>query len=504
MSRFYVACELGLTEGRVFLGTIHRDELTLSEVRRFPNEPIVQDESLHWNVPQLYHEIIEALRSVGAYEEPISSLSCLSWGGDYLLFGENGSLLTPAFHHGDERTEAGMKKVQEHISWETLYAETGMQRDRQNSICQLAAETSRRLKTVTHLLPIADGFNFLLSSIPRVELSLASATQLFNPVTQNWSTPVLEALKLPARILPGVVPVGTKLGSLRPDLAKETKIEGEVLVLAACSHELAASVASLPVNPGQNWAFMRAGNSTLMGTEVPKPVIHEISRELGFNNIAAYGGGAVFYKRTTGLWLLEQCQRFWQATDRSLDWDLLVHLAGSATPFESLINPSDPRFLVPGDMPLKIQAFCRETDQPVPRKPGAVFRCILESLALLHRRTLGELEYQAGIKSECLFLIGNGADSLFHHFIANALGVPVVVSHADPAALGNVIVQAVTLGHVKTLEEGREMIRRSLRFNTIVPQSTAWEEAFNRFMELAPSDRLRAEHPEATADQPAS
>jgi rhamnulokinase len=317
---------------------------------------------------------------------------------------------------------------------------------------------------------------------------------------------VLEALKIPTRILPGLVPVGTKLGALRPDLAKETKIEDELLVLAACSHELAAAVAGLPVSPGQNWAFMRPGDYTLIGTEVPKPVIHEISRELGFSNVAAYGGGTVFYKRTTGLWLLEQCQRFWQATDRSLDWDLLVHLAGSATPFESLINPSDPRFLVPGDMPLKIQAFCRETDQPVPRKPGAVFRCILESLALLHRRSLGELEYLAGIKADYLFIIGDGADSLFHHFIANALGVPVVVAPADPAAVGNVVVQALTLGHLKTLDEGREMIRRSLRFNTIVPQSTAWESAFNRFMELAPSDRIRAEQSEAAAvqDRPAN
>ena len=194
-----------------------------------------------------------------------------------------------------------------------------------------------------------------------------------------------------------------------------------------------------------------------------------------------------------GRWLLEQCQRFWQASDRALDWDLLVHLAGSATPFESMVDPSDPRFRVPGDMPLKIQAYCRETRQTVPRKPGAVFRCILESLALLHRRTFQELEYLAGTKFSCVYILGGAADSLFHHFIANALGVPVVTTPPQLAGIGNAVVQALTLGHLPSLEQAREIVRRSFKFPTLVPQSTAWNAAFDRFLVLAPENSATPE-----------
>jgi len=486
MSRFYVVGELGQTGGCVFLGTLHREELSLSEVVRFSNEPIVENDSLHWNVPHWYEHIIEGLRSVGLYEEPVSGISCYSWGGGYLLFGADGALLTPTYHHDDPRTDGGVKKVMSSVSWETLFAETGVQRDRQNSIFQLGAEPGRRLKTVAHLLPIADGFNFLLSGVPRVEFSQASATQLFNPVTQNWSEPLVAALRLPAKILPGLVPAGTVLGPLRPELVQQTRLE-EAQVIAACSHELAAALVGLPVEEGKHWGFMQPGESTIIGTPIPNPLINDVTRDIGFNNQMGYGRTIIFQKRTAGLRLLEQCQRFWQATDRSLDWDLLVHLAGSATPFESLIDPADERFRVPGDMPLKIQAFCKETHQPVPRKPGAVFRCILESLALLHRRTLQEIEYLAGVRFDRVYLLDNAANSLFHHFIANAIGLPVVLSSANLAALGCVLVQALALGDLKSLEEARAVAARSFKFSTLTPQSTAWSTAFERFLALTPA-----------------
>src|SRR3974390_2739788 len=174
MSRFYVGCDLGLEVGRIFLGTLHKDNLVLSEVRSFPNTPIREKGSLCWNIPQLYQEDMDGLHSVGPYDEPVDSISCTSWPGDYLLFDSDGSLITPAFHHGDTRTASGKKQVLSSTSFEAIYDETGLQPAPTSTLFQLAAEASKRLKRAAHLLPMADGFNFLLGGVPRIETSQAS------------------------------------------------------------------------------------------------------------------------------------------------------------------------------------------------------------------------------------------------------------------------------------------------------------------------------------------
>ncbi len=486
MHNFYVACDLGVENGRVMLGMLHKSNLTVSEVRCFPNLPLKENHSLHWNIPQLYQETLAGLRKIGEYEEPVDSISCNSWAADYLLFEPDGSLITPAYHHGDPRTEAGMKKVFSKVPWETIYDETGVQNMPGNTLFQLGAEKSRRLKRVSHLVPVADGFNYLLAGVPRVEMSLASATQLYNPVTKTWSDRLLSALQLPPTLFPPVVPAGTVLGALRPEIAQATGLE-DARVVASCSHELAAALAGLPIVEGENWAFLRLGTWAVMGTELAEPIINESSRESNFTNELGYGGLVRFSKHTVGLWILEECRRFWREKDRDLDIHLLMHLALSEEPFESLINLADPRFLTPGDMPLKIQAFCKETHQPVPRKPGPTFRCVLESLALLYRKTLQEIEQLTGRETTRLYLLGESANSFLNSFIANALQVPVVIAPADATAIGNVVVQAVALGHIQSLERAREVVRNSFKTETIVPHAADWEAPYERLAELVPA-----------------
>ena len=196
MGHFYVAGELGAETGRVMLGSLRKEKLTISEVRRFPNQSIKDRDSVHWNIPHLYHELLAGLRELSVYEEPVDSISCHSWAADYLLFAPDGALVTPTFHRSDPRTEVGMEAALSKIPWETIYDETGVHRLPMNTLFQLAAEKSRRLKKAGHLLPIADGFNYLLSGVPRAEMSLASATQLYNPFAGTWSEPLLKALHL--------------------------------------------------------------------------------------------------------------------------------------------------------------------------------------------------------------------------------------------------------------------------------------------------------------------
>lgn len=486
MSRFYVACDLGKEIGRIFIGTLHKDNLVISEVRSFPNTPVQEKDALCWNIPQLYQEVLDGLRSVGAYDEPVNGISCTSWPGDYLLFDADGSLITPAFHHADQRTASGKKQILSHITPEALYEETGLQPSPTSTLFQLAAESSKRLKRAAHLLPIADGFNFLLSGVPRIEVSQASQTQLFNPVTNLWSDAMLQAVRVPAKLLPPIVNAGTELGPLRAEISKETRLE-EAQVIASCSHEIAAAVAGFPLVEGEDWAFLRSGQTTLLGMQVPTPLIHQAGRDMAFNNEVIHQGAVCFHKYTLGLSILDECQRAWKETDREIDADLLSHLAGSATPFESLIDPSDPRFLTPGGMPQKIQAYCKETGQEVPRRPGPIFRCILESLALWYRKSLRELELITGCRFSKIYLIGNSGHPLLNHFIANAVQLPAVILGENIAAMGNIMVQALTLGHIKSPELARAVLRCSLKTETIIPYATAWDAAFERLFALTSS-----------------
>jgi rhamnulokinase len=483
MSKYYVACDLTTESGRVALGSLDGDRLTISEIRRFKNVPLQEKDSLQWNIPHLYQEILAALSAVGSYEEAVDGISCSSWPGDYLLFESDASLITPAYHHNDPRSREGMQKVLAHVSKEALYEETGVQPTPGNMLFQLAAEKARRLSRAKHLMPVADAFNYLLSGVPGFELSMTGATQLYNPTARAWSDRLLKALDLPPKLLTSLVSAGAELGPLRPEIAKSTGLE-DACVLASCSDETAAVLAGLPILKSENWAYLRLGSQATMGTELAGPIINDASQSLGFSNEPGYGGSIRFSKPTVGLWILDECRRYWKERDREIDNNLLGHLAGSAPPFECLINPADPRFSTPGEMPLKVQAFCRETLQPIPRKPGPIIRCVLESLALSYRQALQEIEDTTGRQIARVFLIGGAANDLLNHFIANAVRRPLVMASPDASAIGNTLVQALAMRHLQSLEQAREIVRRSIKTETLLPYATAWDTAFVRLSDI--------------------
>jgi rhamnulokinase len=478
MGHFYVVCELGVENCRVLLGSLQNDELIISEVSHFPNIPIQEKESLQWNIPQLYEQVVTALHGVGSYEEAVAGISCTSWGGDYLLIDSDGAIVSPTYHFRDPRTQAGIRKVLSKTNSEFMFCETGMQEMPACTLFQLAAETPKRLRRAHLLLPIADAFNYLLSGVPRIEMSSAGATHLLHLGAKTWSDRLLYALHVSPKLFPPLTGAGTELGPLQPYLADKLQLD-EARVIASCSNDLAATLVGLPVGAG-SWAFLDPGTWTLMGTQVERPIINDASREMKFSNQVTYGNTFSFQKQEVGLWVLQECQRHWGETDRGLDSELLSHLAGSSPAFESLIDLTDPRFLSVGDMPMKIQAYCRETNQPVPRKPGQVYRCILESLALLYRRMLGEIESLTGRKITRVYMLGGAPNSLLNHFTANALELPVEIVSRDAAAMGNAVVQALALGHIETLDEARDLVRRSFDTRAIIPHTSTWTAVYDR------------------------
>jgi rhamnulokinase len=480
----YLACDLGAESGRLMLGSLAEGKLSLEELHRFANTPLRTGGSLAWNLPQLFAELKTGLKKAAALRLPLASISTDSWGVDYLLLDSHGALMEPAFHYRDARSARGVEKAKARVAWPAIFDETGIQFMPLNTIFQLAAEAPERLASAAQMLMIADGFNYFLGGQACVEESNASTSQLYNPRTRQWSKALLHALDLPDRLFPPIVPSGSRIGSLRPELMRESGLPA-IEVIASCSHDTGAAVAAVPATGG-SWAYLSSGTWSLLGVELSAPLLNAACRELNFTNEIGYGGSVRLLKNISGMWLVQECRRQWAAAGRNFNYETLTSLAAEAPPFGSLINPADPRFLAPADMPGAIAAFCRETGQPVPATPGAFIRCALESLALLYSRTLRQLEQLIGRRIERMHIVGGGSRNvLLNQFTANALRRPVLAGPVEATAAGNVLIQALSLGHLPALTALREIVRESFDVAVFKPEAAnEWEALSRRFEKL--------------------
>ena len=488
MEKHYLACDLGAESGRVICGSIDMAgrRLVLEEIHRFPNKPIRAGGSIHWNLDSLYEGLLAGLKKAAALGRPFQSISCDSWGVDYLLLDSGGGVISPTFHYRDPRTGVGMKRVLAKTDWPSIFAETGIQLMPINTLFQLAAEEPARLAKAKTILGIGDGFNYLLGSRPAVEVSMASTFQLYNPQTKGWSQKLCESASLPIGLFPEVVPSGTPIGSLS-DKARQASGLGRLRIVAGCSHDTAAAVAAIPAEEEANWAYLSSGTWSLLGVELSSPILTNACRDLNVTNEIGCSGTTRLLKNISGLWLLQESRRIWAARGQKLNYAELARLASQSAPFQSLIHPADPRFVAPKDMTESIVAFCRETDQPLPKMPGSVTRCILESLALLYRKTVEELESVIQRPVKILHIVGGGSrNRLLNQLTANAIQRPVVAGPVEATAAGNIAVQALAAKDLPDLTAIRKLVRESSRLERYEPEQAAkWTTAAERFAQLA-------------------
>jgi rhamnulokinase len=484
MPTHYLACDLGADSGRLMLGTLDDGKITVTELHRFPNGPVKTSGALHWNIDSLLNELKTGLKKAAARNLPVASISSDSWGVDYVLYDERGLVMQPVWCYRDSRTAFGVENTKAKIDWPAIYSETGIQFMALNTIYQLAAEPPERLARAKQLLLIGDAFNHFLSGVAKNEISLASTTQLYNPQTKTWSKKLLDALKLREEMFAPICPSGTRLGPMKKNLATEVGLP-QIEVIASCSHDTGAAVAAVPAS-GDNWAYLSSGTWSLMGVEWPKPIINDKARSLSFTNEIGFGDSVRLLKNIVGLWIIQECRRQWVKEGRQYDFAALEKLAADSPPFVSLINPDDSRFISPDDMPKKIAAFCAENGQPVPANHAAYVRCVYESLALFYRATLRRLERLTGKKIGQLHIVGGGSkDALLNQFAADAMKISVLAGPTECTALGNILVQAIALGHLPSLAAAREIVRNSFELKTFTPQdSTQWDAAAVRFEKL--------------------
>jgi len=295
---------------------------------------------------------------------------------------------------------------------------------------------------------------------------------------------LIASYHLPERLFTEIVPSGTKIGTLLPAVAEETALP-EIPVVATCSHDTGAAVAAVPAE-GEGWAFLSSGTWSLIGVELPCPLINEQVRECNFTNEAGYGGTTRFLKNIVGLWLLQESRREWIRQGMTLSFNDLDRMAEESEPFRSLINPNAARFLKPDNMPQKIAAYCQETGQPVPETPGEVTRCIFESLALLYRQTLEQIETLTGKTITRLHIVGGGTKSpLLNQYAASGTGRTVFAGPVEATACGNILIQALALGQLDSLAALRKTVADSFPVLEYQPQNSAdWQRAVAHFGEL--------------------
>ncbi len=483
----YIACDLGAESGRVILGRLDSGRLALEEIHRFPNGATNVLGSLRWDLLRIFDELKAGLKKIGARRDAtVASLSVDSWGVDYALFSEGQPLLGIPYHYRDARTEGPYARVMQSALPEKIFRETGIQFMAINTLYHFMAENEDGLfEMAGQFLNIADYLQYLFSGVARAEESLASTTQMYNPATRSWSAALIDEFRLPAPVFPTLVPSGTTLGPLLPEIAAETGLGG-VDVIATCSHDTGAAVAAVPAQGGEDWAYLSSGTWSLIGVELPAPLISEKVRAHNYTNEAGHGGTTRFLKNIAGLWILQECRRAWVAEGGDFDYAALNLLAVEAEPLRSLINPFAERFVKPGGMPRKVAGYCKETAQPEPETPGQFTRCIFESLALAYRQCLDEIEMLTGRNIRTLHIIGGGSQSaLLNQYAASAAGRTVLAGPVEATAIGNLLLQAIALGHLSSLDALRQTVRASFPVQTFEPlDPDLWKAARARFAGL--------------------
>ena len=489
----YLACDLGAESGRCILGTLHDDgRLVLEELHRFANGPVRVAGTLRWDLVGLFREMTVGLRKALAAAPTLRSVSVDSWGVDYVWWSARQPMLALPYCYRDPRNDAPYETLLATVGKETIFRETGVQFMAINSLYQLRADVEANgeiLAIADGFLFIADYFNFLFGAAPKVERSFASTSQLYHPGRHEWSAALTEAIGLPPRLLPEIVPAGERLGRVRVELVQEAGGHDglEIAVVATCSHDTGAAVAAVPAAAGvEDWAYLVSGTWSLLGLELPAPLMGEDVLARNFTNEVGYGGTVRLLKNISGLWLLQEARRDYARLGQEFAYAEIVRLAEAAGDARAYIHPTAARFARPGGMLEKIAGYCRETGQPVPVTPGEHFRTVFESLALLYRQTLREAEALAGRAVRTLHVVGGGSQNkLLNQFTADATDRTLVVGPVEATAIGNVLVQAIADGRIGSLDEGRALVARSFPPETLHPQAPdRWHERAERFAQL--------------------
>lgn len=472
-SEVFVAVDLGASSGRVHLGRLDGSGLRVEEVHRFPNGGIRVLDHLHWDALGIHRGVTEGLRRCAELGEVVS-IGIDSWAVDYGLLDAGGELLANPYHHRDHRTDGIAEEVVARLGASSWYERNGIAQLPFNTAFQLVADRARAA-TASRLLLVPDLMTYWLTGAQVAEVTNASTTGLLTTSPTGapaWDEEVMAGIGVPPELFAPLRAPGEVVGELLGSVAAEVGLPGGARVVTVGSHDTASAVVGVPAGK-EPFAFLSSGTWSLLGVELDSPVLTEEARLARFTNELGVDGTVRFLRNVMGLWLLQECQRAWQATG-SADLTALLAAAGAVPARSFLIDVDDPSLLPPGGMPERIAAACAARGAPVPAGPAEITRAILDSLAVAYRRALDDARRLSGRPVEVLHLVGGGArNALLCQLTADACGLPVVAGPVEAAAAGNLAVQARAAGALDGgLAELRAVIHGRLR--TFEPTGPDW------------------------------
>jgi rhamnulokinase len=481
------AVDLGAESGRVVQVGFDGARLDVREISRFPHAPSPVDGILRWDLDLLAGAVTDALGSLGA-GTPLASVGVDAWGVDYGLLDADGQLVDLPTCYRDPRQVPAMDEALATVGRERLYRATGVQLNEINTVFALMsdARTTTRLDSAATLLMLPDVFHHLLAGSRVTEFTAASTSGLYDIGTGRWVAELAEELGIPARILPEVVPPGTDLGPVVGALAGPL---AGTRVIAPAGHDTASAVLATPF-PEPGSLFVSCGTWSLVGVELPRPVVTADTQARNLTNEGGYAGTTRLLRNVMGLWLVQECRRTWASRGGDHNYPELIALAGDQPPLRSVVNPNAREFLGRGDMPTRVQEYCRRTGQPVPATPAAITRCVLDSLALSYRMTAEDITAVTGNAPPAVCLTGGGArNDLLAQATADATGLPVHCGPAEATSLGNAAAQLVALGELGGIDDVRAVVARTADLRTWSPRSDArWEQAAALLRDMTQDD----------------
>ncbi len=489
-----LALDLGAESGRAVLGQFDGRRLARTEVHRFANTPVRTPEGLHWDILRLWADVQEGVgRAARLCDGNLHGVGLDTWGVDFALLDHQGTLVGNPYHYRDDRTDGILPLAFELVPREEIFAQTGIQFMQINTLMQLLAmalQKSPALQVAGSFLTVPDLLNYWLAGSIGCEFTNATTTQCYDPRRGGWAWPLLDSLGIPTRIFPEIVPPGTVLGGLRPALAAELGVPEALRVIAPACHDTGAAVVAVPAT-GEGFAWISSGTWSILGAEVPEPVIDADSLRYNFTNEGGVAGTFRLCRNIMGLWLVQECRRTWATRGEAHSYDELTGLAAASRPLMAVLDVDHELFLKPGDMPGRIQEYAARTGQAVPKGKGEIVRCALESIALKYRFQLERLERMLDRRLEPIHIVGGGTrNQLLSQFTADATGRPVLTGPVEATAMGNILMQAMALRHLDSLAEARAVVRESAQILRFEPQQrSGWDEAYGRLQELVAAEQ---------------
>ncbi|MCK6581139.1 MAG: rhamnulokinase [Anaerolineae bacterium] len=471
-----IAVDLGAESGRVATVEFDGTRFFVEEIHRFANGPVTLRGTMFWNILHLWQEISAGIEKA---KESAASIGVATWGVDFALLDRDDNLVANPVHYRDMRTEGMMEWVFERIPRREVFERTGIQFLTLNTLYQYSSILRRsptQLEAARYFLMMPDLINFWLTGEKVSEFTDATTTQFYNPLLGDWDRQMLNRLGLPTHILPTIVQPGTRIGAYQG-----------VPVHAPACHDTGSAVVAIPAtSPG--FAYLSSGTWSLLGLELPKPVITDETYAANVTNEGGVEGTFRLLQNIMGLWLAQQCRATWRAAGTEYTYDELARLASEAEPFRSLIFPDDPNFMLPGDMPSRIRDYCARTDQPIPETVAQVMRTIYESLALKYRYALDHLIRISGQTINRMHIVGGGSkNALLCQMTADAIGREVVAGPAEGTVLGNAIVQLIAVGALTNVAQARRVLASTIDAVSYQPKHREdWEGAYERFRRLVP------------------